>query len=184
MFNSFSSCISNASKKFSWAPEMPCSKIISQPRMFSEKFKGRISFKQLQCSADRHCCGQFNKQMDVVNSNGKLVNFTSMFYCNFMDKPFAVNSDSEELERVHCIFRLPHKVEGILPEGMFKTLQIHFFSPETAQEIIAHANSNLVFNRDVHSHPVDNQEFQKDKFMGGHGSSLSLKAEVSAMTQM
>jgi len=167
MLNSFSSCISNASEKFSWAPEMSLSKIFSQPRMLSQEHKGRISFEQLQCSADGHCWRQFNKQMDVVNSNTQFVNFTSIFYSDFMDKSFAVNSDPKELEGVHCIFRFPHKVEGILPEGMFKTLQIHFFSPEPAQEIIAHANSNLVFNRDVHSHPVDIQEFHRDKLMEG-----------------
>ncbi len=82
-----------------------------------------------------------------------------------MDEPFAINSYHKEFEGVPGIFRLPHKVEGILPEGMFKTLQIHFFAPESAQENIAHANSNLVFNRDVHSHPVDIQEFHRNKFM-------------------
>jgi hypothetical protein len=36
-------------------------------------------------------------------------------------------------------------MESILSEGMFKTLQIHFFSPKLTQEKIAHAKSdNLV----------------------------------------
>ena len=139
MLNSICSCISNASEEFSWTPEMSFSKILSQPGMFMQKFKGTVSFKQLESFANTHSWGQFNKEMDVVNSNMEFIDFTSMPDSNFEDKPLAINPNSIELKGIHSIFRLPDKVECILPEGMFKGLQIHFLSPKSAGDK-AHAN--------------------------------------------
>jgi len=69
-------------------------------------------------------------------------------------------------------------MEGILPEGMFKTLHIHFFAPESAQENIAHANSNLV-SRGSTSEPFDINKLQELNLVEEGNSSLGLKAEVS-----
>ena len=140
MFNSFSSCVSDTPKEFTWAPEVSFSEIISQPGVFMQEFKGTISFKQLKGFTNTHCWRQLNKQVDMVNSNMEFVNFTSMFQSNLSDKPLTINSDSIKLHRVHCIFTFPHKVEGILPEGMIKTLQTHFFAPKVKASKKAHAN--------------------------------------------
>ena len=59
--NSFTSCVSDTSKKFSRAPEMSFSKMVSQPRMFFEKLKGAVSFKQLKSLANTHNRGHLNK---------------------------------------------------------------------------------------------------------------------------
>ena len=40
--------VADAAEEFSWAPKMPFAEMSSQPKMLSEKFIGRDSFKQLQ----------------------------------------------------------------------------------------------------------------------------------------
>ena len=177
--NSFHSCIPNTSEEFSWAPEMSASKIISQPRMLLQKPESRISFEQLQCLADRHCRRKFNKQMDMIDSDMNLVNFTSMFFCDLSQKNLTINFNSIKFERIPSIFGLPNKMESILPEGMTKGLQIHFFPPESAVRNKAHANSKLVC-REGNINPLcDNHLFQEYKMEDGD-SSLCLKAEVSS----
>jgi len=176
MFNSVGSCISNTPEKSSWAPKMSFSEIISQPRMLLQEFESRIAFKQLQGFADGHCWGQLNKQVDMVNSDVKLVNFTSMSDCNFSDKPFAINLDSKKFKWVPSILGFPDKMESILSEGMFKTFQIHFFAPRLAQENIAHANFDLVHEGNINPRYIN--EFQELN-IGDGNSSIGLKAEVS-----
>jgi hypothetical protein len=57
-------------------------------------------------------------------------------------------------------------MESILSEGMFKTLQIHFFAPKLTQENIAHANFvNLVHEGSIN--PRDIQASQELNFNGG-----------------
>ena len=177
--NSFHSRVSNTSEEFSRAPEMSFSEIISQPRMLLQNSKSRIAFEQLQCSADRHCRRQFNKQMDMVNSDMKLVNFTSMLFCDLSQKNFTINFNSTKFKRIPRVFWLPHEVESILPEGMTKGLQIHFFPPESAVRNKAHANSKLVCREGNISPLCNNQSFQEYKMEDGD-SSLCLKAEVSS----
>ena len=177
MFNSFSSCVSNTSEEFSWTPEMSCSKIIPQPGMFLHQLESRITLKQLKCFTNTHCWRQLNKQVDVVNSDMKLVNFTSMFESNLSNKSLAVNFDSEKLEGIPSVFTFPDKMESILSEGMFKTLQIHFFSPKSARTNIAHANfNNLVQEGSIY--PLHNNKHQELNIEDGN-SSIGLKAEVS-----
>ena len=108
-----------------------------------QKFKGAVSFKQLQSLADTHCWRQFNKEVDMVNSNMKFVDFAFVLNSNFEDKPLTVNSNPIKLKGVHSIFRFPHKMEGVLSKGMLKTLQIHFLSPKSAGDK-AHANSYFI----------------------------------------
>ena len=139
--NSFTSCVPNASKEFSWAPKMSCSEMVSQPRMFLHQFESRIPFEQLQCFANTHCSWHLNKQMDMINSDVQFINSESIFESNLPDKKLAIHSDKLKFKGVSGIFRFPDKMESILSEGMFKTLQIHFISPQN----IAHAKSdNLV----------------------------------------
>jgi len=153
MLNSFCSCVSNAPEELSRAPEMSFSEISSKPGMLMQKLKGRVSFKQLKSLADTHCWRQLNKEMDMVNSNMKLVNFTSMLDSNFMDKPFTINSNSIKFKGVPSILGLPDKMEGILSEGMAKTLQIHFFAPLKPAENKAPANFNQFISRGSVSEP-------------------------------
>jgi len=174
MLNSFSCSIPNASEELAWAPKMPMSKVISQPGMLLHQFESTVSFEQLQCFADRHCWGQFNKQMDMVNSDVKLVNFTSMLESNFTNKSLAINFQPIKLERVHSIFNFPDKMESILSEGVFEIFQLHFISPQN----IAHAKSdNLVSGAQQSLSHIS--RYQELNLMGEGNSSLGLKAEVS-----
>ena len=177
MFNSVGSCISNASEKSSWAPEMSFGEVISQPRMLLQESEGRITLEQLQCLADRHCWRQLNKQMDMVNSDVKLVNFTSVLDCNFIDKSFTINLNSKKFKWVPSILGFPDKMESILSEGMFKTFQIHFFAPKPAQENIAHANFVYLVHGD-RNNPLDININQELNIEDGN-SSHCLKAGVS-----
>lgn len=129
--NSFTSRISNASEEFSRAPEMPLCEIIPQPGMLMQKLEGGIALEQLQSSANTHGCWHLNKQVDMVNSDMQFIDFESMPVCNLSDKKLTVHPDSIKLHGVSGILALPNKVEGILPERMFSTCQIHFFAPQT-----------------------------------------------------
>ena len=174
--NSFASCISNTPKEFPWTPEMSFSEVIPQPRMFMQKLEGRITFEQLQSSANTHSGWHFNKQVDMVSSNMQLVNFESVLVSSLPDKELTIHSNSIKLHGVSGILALPNEVECILPEGMFKTFQIHFFTPDSAENFTAHAKSIYLVPRATTS-SRDIQEFKFYKEDGN--SSLSLKAEVS-----
>lgn len=75
---SFSNCVSDTKKEFFWAPEMSVSEIISEPKMFLHQTEGTISFEQLQGFADTYSWRKFNKQMDVINSNVKFIDFATL----------------------------------------------------------------------------------------------------------
>jgi len=141
---------------------MSLGEIVPQPRMLMQKFEGGITLEQLQSSANTHCSRHLNKQVDVVNSDMEFINFESVPVGNLPNEKFTIHSDPIELHGVSSIFALPNKVEGILTEGMFKTFQIHFISPEYsscyihclvsgAQQSLSHINRikelNLVEGR-------------------------------------
>ena len=145
MLNSFHSCISNTPKELARTPEMPFSEIFSEPGMFSEKFKSCIAFKELECLTDRNCWRQFNKKMDMVDSNMQFINSAPISPSCCIEKPLAVNFSPIKLEGIHGIFNFPDKMESILSKGMFKMFQIHFFPPKSTQEEKAHANFVCLF---------------------------------------
>lgn len=138
MLNSFHSCISNTSKKFSRTPKMSFRKISPQPRMFPHQIEGTISFKQLKGSANTHSWRKLNKQMDMINSNVEFINFTPVFNSHFADESFTIHPQPIKLKWVHRIFNFPDKMESILSEGMFPTFQIHFLTPQTLARNTVH----------------------------------------------
>jgi len=99
--------------------------------MLAQEFESRITLKQLQSSTNTHCSWHLNKQMDMVNSDMEFINFESMPVSHLPDEKLTIHSDSIKLHGVSGIFTLPNKMEGILPECMFSTRQIHFFAPQT-----------------------------------------------------
>jgi len=153
MLNSLSSCIPNAAKESSWTPEVSMRKPFSQPGMLLHQLESRIPLKQIECLTDRHCWGQFNKQVDVVNSDMKLVNLTPMLDCNFSDKSLAINLQPIKLEGVHSVFNFPDKMKSILSNCMFEMFQIHFISPQN----IAHAKSVSLVHGDSNNPPDINK---------------------------
>ena len=179
MLNSFGSCIPNTPKEFSRTPKMSISKMVSQPRMFFEKFKGTITFKQLDGFANAHRRGKFNEEMNVVNSDVKFVNFTSLSISNLPQKKLTIHSEPIELKGVFGIFNFPDKMESILSEAVFSRFQIHFLSPKSAQGDKAHANFIFSFEEPSISAPHIN--FSKElNLMGDGDSSLNLKVGVSS----
>jgi len=171
--NSFTSCVPNASKEFSWTPKVSFSKIVSQPGMLAQKFESRVSFEQLQGFANTHGSWHLNKQMDMVNSNMQFINLESIFTGNLPDEKLTVHSDPIKFHRVSGILALPDKVEGILSKAMFKTFQIHFISPQN----IAHAKSDNLVSGAQQS--LSHIKSSKELNLGDGNSSLCLKAEVS-----
>jgi len=170
--NSFSGCISDAAKEFSRAPEMPFSEIISQPGMLLQQTESTVTFKQLKSLADTHSYRHLDKQMDMVFSDAKFINFAFLPVSNLSDEELAIHPDSIELHRVHSILAFPHKVKSILPEGMFSAFQIHFFAPQN----IAHAKFvNLFHGANIEPRFIQEIKFYKE----GGNSSIGLKAEVS-----
>ena len=173
MFNSFTSCVSDTSEEFSRTPEMPVSEIVSEPRMLLHQAKGTVTFKQLQCFADTHSWRKFNKQVDVINSDMQLINFTFSPVSNLPDKELTIHPDSIKLEGVHCVFNFPDKMESILSEAMLPKFQIHFLSPK-----IAHANF-LFYSGGLESRPSDPNHSEELNFEDGD-SSQNLKVWVSS----
>ncbi len=170
--NSINSCVSDAAKESTRTPEVSVSEMSSEPRMFPHKFKGGVPFKQLKTLANADGWRHFNKQMDMVNSDVKPVNFEFVFHSNFAYEPFTINLNPIKLERIHRILAFPHKVESVLSKLMAKTFQIHFLSPEHSSHYIHKFNSEGLESRPS----VFNQLVELN--FGGGNSSLGLKPEV------
>jgi len=143
VLDSFGSCVADAPKEFSRTPEMSFSKVVSQPGMFFEKFKGAISFKQLKSHTNTHSGGHLNKQMDMINSNMEFINFESFSISHLPQEKLTIHSEPVKLERVFGIFNFPHEVECVLSEAMLPRFQIHFSSPKSAGDT---AHANFVFS--------------------------------------
>ncbi len=170
--NSFSSCVSDAAKELSRAPEMSMHEISSQPRMLLQQTESTIALEKLESFADAHCSWHLNKQMDMVNSDVKLIDLAMFTVGNFSDEILAIHPDAIEFHRVHGIFTFPHEVESILSKGMLGTFQIHFSSPEHSSHYIQFSSGGLGSNPSLFNH----QEILN--FEGGN-SSVGLKTEVS-----
>ena len=178
VLNSFSSCVSNTPKEFSRTPEVPFSKVVSQPRVFLKKFKGTIPFKQLKSFANTQCRRKLNKQVDVVSCDMQLINFTSLPVSNLPNKELTIHSKPIELERVSSIFNFPDKVEGVLSEAMFSGFQIHFCSPKPAGD---KAHANLTFNFEEPSiRALPNSQTKELNLLEDGDSSPNLKVWVSS----
>ena len=173
VLNSFSGCVSDAAKELSRTPEVSSLKIVSQPGMFMQKLKGAVTFEQLQSFADTHGYWHLNKQVDMVNSDVKFINFEPFPVSHLSDKELAINFNAIELHRVHGIFGFPDKMEGILSKGVFSTFQIHFLSPEHSSNYVQFNSGGLVSRPSVSNHLIELNLEDGD-------SSLGLKAEVSS----
>ena len=170
VLNSFSSCITNASKEFSRAPEMSFSKVVSQPRMFFEKLKGTVALKQLKSHANTHGRRHLNKQVDVVNSDMKFINFEPFSVSHLPQEKLTIHPKSVKLEWVFGIFNFPHEVECILSKAMFSGFQIHFSSPKSAGDK-AHANL-MVYFEEPSIQALPNSQTKELNFMEDGDSSL------------
>ena len=144
VLNSFASCITNTPEKSTFTPEMSFSEIISQPRMFMQELISCKSFKEVKGFTDTNCWWNLNKEVDMVNSNLQLIDFTSISVRRFPDKLNTINSHSKKFKWA-SILGFPDKMLSVLPNSMFEMFQIHFFPPKSARRNIAHANFlNLV----------------------------------------
>ena len=177
VLNSFSSCVPDTSEEFARAPEMSFSKVVSQPRMFFEKFKGAVSFKQLKSHTNTHRWRHLNKQVDMINSDVKFVNLESLSVSHLPQEKLTIHSESIEFKGVFGIFNFPYKVEGILSEAVLPRFQIHFFPPNSAQGDKAHAN--FLFNSGAQQSLSNAKNSEELNLLEDGNSSLCLKAEVS-----
>src|SRR3989344_6956129 len=89
MFDSITSNITNTPKELSRTPEMSFSKVSSQPRISPKQSISRISLKKLKSFRNTHSMRHFNKQMDMIWLNTKLINLKSMVNGNFIKKFFT-----------------------------------------------------------------------------------------------
>jgi len=179
VLNSFSSCVSDAPKEFSRTPEMPFSKMSSEPGMFLHQHPRRITLKQLKSHAHRHSRRHLNKQVDVVNSNMQLINFASLSVSNLPQKKLTIHFQPIKLEWVSCIFNFPHEVECILPEAMLPGFQFHFLSPKSATRKRAHANLKVYFE-EPSIQALPNSQTKELNLMENGDSSQNLKVWVSS----
>ena len=143
VLNSFGNCVSNTPKEFSRTTKMSFSEMVSKPGMFFKKFKGTVSFKQLEGFTNTHSRRKFNKQMDMVSSNVQFIDFTLSSISNLPNKKLTIHPESVKLERVFSIFNFPDKMESILSKAVFSKFQIHFSSPKSAGD---KAHANFVFS--------------------------------------
>jgi len=178
MLNSFGSCISDASKEFPRTPEMSFSEMVSKPRMFLHQAKGTITFEQLQSLANTNSWRDFNKQMEMVNSDIEFINLKPFSVSNLPEKEFTIHSETVKLKGVFCIFNFPHKVEGVLSEAMLSGFQVHFLSPKSAGDK-AHANFTVYFEESSISTSPNTQTEELNLLEDGD-SSPNLKIWVSS----
>ena len=179
MLNSFGSCISDATEEFSRAPEVSIPEMISQPRMFLHQTESTIPFEQLQGFANTNSWGDFNKQMDVINSDVKFINFESFSISNLPKKKFTIHPQPIKFEGVFGIFNFPDKMESILSKTVFSGFQIHFLSPKSARRDKAHANLNVYFEESSIS-TLPNSLTKELNLMEDGDSSPNLKIWVSS----
>jgi len=180
VINSFNSGVSNTPKEFSRAPEMSISKIISEPGMFLHQHSRRKSLKQLKGFANAHSCRKLSKQVDVINSDVQLVNFTALSVSNLPQEEFTIHSQPIKLKGISCIFNFPHEVEGILSEAMLPRFQIHFLSPQTFIRNKVLTMSDLFSSRGLVSSPSSTKNSQELNLMEDGDSSQNLKVWVSS----
>ena len=153
---------------------MSFSKMVSKPRMFFEKFKGAITFKQLEGKTNTHSWRHLNKQVNVINTDVKLINFESFSISYLPQEEFTIHSEPIELEGVFGIFNFPDKMESILSKAMFSRFQIHFLSPEHSSNYIHQFNSEGLVSR-----PSVNNQLKVLNLEDGD-SSPNLKVGVSS----
>ena len=177
VLDSITGCISNATEEFSGTPKMSFSKVISQPRVFFEKLKSAVTFKQLESHTNTHRGRHLNKQVDVINSDVKFINLESFSISHLPQEKLTIHSKSIKLEGIFGIFNFPHEVESILSEAMFSGFQIHFLSPKSTGDP-AHANFTVYFE-EPSIQALLNIQTKELNLMEGGNSSLGLKAEVS-----
>ena len=172
--DSFTGCIADAAKELSRTPKVSFSEIVSQPRMFSQKLKGRVTFKQLESFADTHRRRKLNKQVNMVNSDVEFVNLEPFFVSNLSQEKFNIHPNSVKLHRIFGVFAFPHKVESVLSEAVLPSFQIHFLSPEHSSHYIQQFNSG-----GLESRPSVSNQLTELNLWNNDNSSLGLKAEVS-----
>ena len=172
--NGFGRRVPDATKEFSRTPEVSFCKIVSQPRMFLQQTEGTVTLEKLKSFANTHSWRQLNEEMDVVNSDVKLVNFAPFTISNFSDEEFTVHSNAIKLHRVHSILAFPHEVESILSKAVLPRFQVHFSSPE-------HSSNYIQFNSGgLESRPSDSNHLEILNFEGSD-SSQNLKVWVSSL---
>src|SRR3989344_5176539 len=178
MLNSFSSCISDATKELSRTPEMSVSEMISKPGMFLKKFKGTITLKQLQSFANTHSGGELNKQVDMINSYMEFINLKSFSVSNLPEKEFTIHPQPIKFEGVFGILNFPDKMESILSKAVFSGFQIHFLSPKSTGDK-AHANLTVYFE-EPSIQALPNSQTKELNLMEDGDSSPNLKIWVSS----
>ena len=151
---------------------MSFSKIVSKPRMFFEKLKGRITFKQLKSLANAHRWRHLNKQVDMVNSDVEFINFEPFSVSHLPQEELTIHPESIKLKGVFGIFNFPHEVECILSEAMLPRFQIHFLSPETLIRNKVHTMFNVYFEEPSISAPYINISKELNLMEDGDSSLL------------
>lgn len=179
MLNSFDSCITNASKEFSWTPEMSFSKMVSQPRMLFHPTKSAVPLEQLQGFTDTNSWRDFNKQVDMIHSDVEFINLEPFSISNLPKEKFTIHPQPVKFERVFSVFNFPDKMESILPKAVFSGFQIHFLSPKSAKRYKAHANLNVYFEESSISALLNSQSKELNLMEDGD-SSPNLKIWVSS----
>ena len=149
---------------------MSFSKVVSQPRMFFEKFKGTVSFKQLKSHANAHGRRHLNEQVNMVNSDVEFVNFEPFSVSHLPQEKLTIHPEPVKLKGVFGIFNFPHEVECILSEAMLPRFQIHFLSPKSTGDN-AHANLNVYFE-EPSIQALPNSQTKELNFMEDGDSSL------------
>lgn len=149
---------------------MSFSKVVSQPRMFLKKFKGAVSFKQLKSHTNTHGRGHFNKQVNMIDTDVKFINFEPFSVSDLPQEKLTIHPEPVELKRVFSIFNFPHEVECVLSEAMLPRFQIHFLSPKLTGDT-AHANLNVYFE-EPSIQALPNSQTKELNFMENGDSSL------------
>ena len=175
--DSLAGCIADAPEEFSRTPEMSISEMSSEPGVFFEKAKSRITLKQLQSFRNTHRRRKFDEQMNVVNSDMQFIDFASLSVSNLSQEKLTIHPQAVKLEGVFGIFNFPDKMESILSEAVLSGFQIHFLSPKLTRR--AHANLNVYFE-EPSIRALPNSQTKELNLLEDGDSSPNLKVWVSS----
>ncbi len=134
--------VAHGAEKLAGAPEMSFTEVLAQPRVLAEKAEGASALQQLERTRDAHSGRQAHKQVHMVGLHLQLENLHPVLLRDFPQKTLAMAPDHCELERIHCIFGFPYKMECVLPYSVAMGCQSFHFSPSAQKFRIAHANTN------------------------------------------
>lgn len=126
--NNIFSNIADTTEELSRTPKMPFTKMVTKPRMLTQKLIRATALQELKSFAHAQSKRKPSKQVNMIGLDLKFKNFNSVSACDFSQELFTMVPNGFEFERVFGVFGLPNKVETVLTDAVPAIDQTFHFS--------------------------------------------------------